>query len=175
MDQDTGGVRGTSTAPSNRGGTGDSGGRGILAAGGAGQLEHFYTTLDKNRQGVWERASVQRASGKGPRFHLDKFLDGRSNTLYLCAPADEQREFRPILTALTRTIVQRTFQVNRGFAGELLELLHGPMVAIHSSAGEATPLLMVLDDAGSVAPLSDLGSLAGTAAKVAIQLGEHLP
>jgi type IV secretion system protein VirD4 len=127
-----------------------------------------YTTLEIALD-IWARRSLQDASGAEPRFHLEQFLDGRANTLYVCAPPAEQQEYLPALTGLISMIIRRAYQINHGFSSISLGL-RGTTAALDASSGRITPLLLVLDDAGSVAPLLELGSLASTAGKAAVQL-----
>ncbi|MHB1710402.1 MAG: type IV secretory system conjugative DNA transfer family protein, partial [Acidimicrobiales bacterium] len=76
-----------------------------------------------------------------------------NNTLYLCAPAHDQRRLSPLFTAVLRQVVEHVYDsVTR--TGTPLE----------------PPLLIVLDEAANIAPLSDLDALASTAAGHGIQL-----
>ncbi|HMK63208.1 MAG TPA: type IV secretory system conjugative DNA transfer family protein [Acidimicrobiales bacterium] len=80
-------------------------------------------------------------------------LLGAANTLYLCAPAHEQRRVRPLFSALATAVLDGAFAAaNR--AGRPLE----------------PPLLVVLDEAANVAPLAELDTLASTAAGHGVQL-----
>jgi type IV secretion system protein VirD4 len=128
----------------------------------------IYTTLEVALE-IWSRPSLQLASSTEPRFHLEQFLDGRANTLYICAPPDEQEKYSPVLTGLTSTVIRRIYQVNHGFSSVSLGL-HGTTASLNVSSGRITPLLLVLDDAGNIAPLRELSGLASTAAKAAVQL-----
>ena len=76
-----------------------------------------------------------------------------SNTLYLCAPAHEQRRLSPLFVAVLHDLVEH--------------------VVDHVTATRAPlepPLLLVLDEAANLAPLPDLDVLASTAAGHGIQL-----
>ena len=76
-----------------------------------------------------------------------------TNTLYLCAPAHDQRRLMPVFVSVIRQSVEHAYdQVSR------------------SRRPLEPPLLIVLDEAANIAPLSDLDSLAATAAGHGIQL-----
>jgi type IV secretion system protein VirD4 len=76
-----------------------------------------------------------------------------TNTLYLCAPAHDQRRLMPLFVSVIRQSVEHAYdQVSR------------------SRRPLEPPLLIVLDEAANIAPLSDLDSLAATAAGHGIQL-----
>jgi type IV secretion system protein VirD4 len=76
-----------------------------------------------------------------------------TNTLYLCAPAHDQRRLMPLFVSVIRQIVEYAYD-------------H----VSHSRRPLEPPLLIVLDEAANIAPLSDLDSLAATAAGHGIQL-----
>ena len=76
-----------------------------------------------------------------------------TNTLYLCAPAHDQRRLTPLFVSVMRQIIEHVYDhVTRG---------RRPL---------DPPLLVVLDEAANIAPLSDLDALAATAAGHGIQL-----
>jgi type IV secretion system protein VirD4 len=80
-------------------------------------------------------------------------LLGGCHTLYLCAPAHDQRRLRGYFTALTQQVLSHAFrQATR--AGKPLD----------------PPLLVVLDEAAHIAPLPELDGLAATCASHGIQL-----
>ena len=80
-------------------------------------------------------------------------LLGGSHTLYLCAPAHDQRRLRGYFSALTQQVLAHAFaQATR--SGKPLD----------------PPLLVVLDEAAHIAPLPELDSLAATCASHGIQL-----
>ena len=76
-----------------------------------------------------------------------------TNTLYLCAPAHDQRRLMPLFVSVIRQIVE--------YAYDHVSRSRRPL---------DPPLLIVLDEAANIAPLSDLDSLAATAAGHGIQL-----
>ncbi len=75
------------------------------------------------------------------------------NTLYLCAPAHEQRRLRPLFAGLVTRVVEAAYD-RAARQGRPLD----------------PPLLVVLDEAANVAPLAELDVLASTAAGHGIQL-----
>ncbi len=92
------------------------------------------------------------AAAAGPGIDPAVLLDGGAHTLYLCAPSHEQRRLRPLFTSLVEQVVAAVYE--RHSAGRALD----------------PPLLMVLDEAASIAPLEDLDGLAATGAGQGIQL-----
>ena len=75
------------------------------------------------------------------------------NTLYLCAPAHDQKRLAPLFVSVVREVLEHVYdQVTR--TGRPLD----------------PPLLVVLDEAANIAPLSDLDALASTAAGHGVQL-----
>ena len=75
------------------------------------------------------------------------------NTLYLCAPAHDQRRLSPLFTAVLRQVLEHVYDT-----------------VARTGSPLDPPLLVVLDEAANIAPLSDLDSLASTAAGHGIQL-----
>ncbi len=80
-------------------------------------------------------------------------LDGGSRTLYVCSPAHEQRDLRPLFVALLEDVIHSALGTSNN-RGTPLD----------------PPLLIVLDEAAHVAPLPDLDELAATAASHGVQL-----
>jgi type IV secretion system protein VirD4 len=80
-------------------------------------------------------------------------LLGGCHTLYLCAPAHDQRRLRGYFTALTQQVLVQAF-ARATRAGKPLD----------------PPLLIVLDEAAHIAPLPELDGLAATCASHGIQL-----
>lgn len=76
-----------------------------------------------------------------------------SNTLYLCAPAHDQRRLRGLFTAVVKQVVEAAFESAARGGGPL-----------------SPPLLIVLDEAANISPLAELDSLAATCAGHGIQL-----
>jgi type IV secretion system protein VirD4 len=88
----------------------------------------------------------------GGRIDPGRLLDG-SDTLYLCAPAHDQRRLRPLFATLVAQVVEAAYE-RAGRQGAPLD----------------PPLLVVLDEAANVAPLAELDVLASTAAGHGVQL-----
>jgi type IV secretion system protein VirD4 len=80
-------------------------------------------------------------------------LLGGSHTVYLCAPAHDQRWLRGYFTALTTQVLSQAF-VRSTRSGQPLD----------------PPLLVVLDEAAHIAPLAELDGLAATCASHGVQL-----
>jgi type IV secretion system protein VirD4 len=93
-------------------------------------------------------------AGYAPRTAFEPpDLLGGSHTLYLCAPAHDQRRLRGYFSALTQQVLAHAFaQATR--SGKPLD----------------PPLLVVLDEAAHIAPLPELDGLAATCASHGIQL-----
>jgi len=93
------------------------------------------------------------ASAEGCELDFERFLDGGSHTIYLCAPGHEQRR----LQALFSTLLQQLM-----------------MAAYEKAVGQKAPidpaLLLVVDEAANIAPLSNLDQIASTAASHGVQL-----
>ncbi|HEY6472909.1 MAG TPA: type IV secretory system conjugative DNA transfer family protein [Acidimicrobiales bacterium] len=86
------------------------------------------------------------------RFEPAQLLGG-ADTLYLCAPAHDQRRLRGYFTALTQQVLTYAFEC-----------------ATRQSHPLDPPLLVVLDEAAHIAPLAELDALAATCASHGIQL-----
>ena len=92
--------------------------------------------------------------GEAPAEVLDprRLLEERG-TLYLCAPAHDQRRFAALFAATTDEVLGAAFAAAAAQGGRLAE-----------------PLLVVLDEAAAIAPLADLDVLAATCAGHGITL-----
>lgn len=93
------------------------------------------------------------ASGSRCDITPAKLLDGGWHSLYVVAPAHEQRRLRPLFETLLHTVISFAFEKSSK-DGKVLD----------------PPLLLVLDEAANIAPLRDLDQLASTAAGHGIQL-----
>lgn len=112
-----------------------------VPASGAGLSADFGAGLSAGfSEGVWDAID--------PRG----LLDG-TNTLYLCAPAHDQRRLRPLFATLVTQVVEAAY--------ERAEIEGRPL---------DPRLLVVLDEAANVAPIADLDVLASTAAGHGVQL-----
>ena len=85
------------------------------------------------------------------RFSAETLLGGGANTVYVCAPAHEQRRLGPLFVALVQQVIDLAFE---RAAGRMLN----------------PPLLLALDDVAVSAPLPQLDVLASSAAARGIQL-----
>ncbi len=92
------------------------------------------------------------ARAGAPSFEPEQLLGG-SNTLFLCAPAHDQRRLRGYFTTITQQVLAHAFATATR-AGRPLD----------------PPLLVVLDEAAHIAPLPELDGLAATCASHGIQL-----
>ena len=84
-----------------------------------------------------------------------RLLDGNAgnNTLYLCAPAHDQRRLRALFATLVAQVIAEAYRK-----------------AMSEGKGLDPPLLVVLDEAANVSPLAELDVLASTAAGHGVQL-----
>ena len=116
------------------------------------QRSAVYTTAETVVE-VFADPAVAASTMPGPG-DIDplRLLDG-ANTLYLCAPAHEQRRLRPLFSGLVSRVIEAAYE-RAGRQGRPLD----------------PPLLVVLDEAANVAPLTELDVLASTAAGHGIQL-----
>jgi type IV secretory pathway TraG/TraD family ATPase VirD4 len=117
----------------------------------SGSITSSQDALDVFKHSTVERA-CQPAPLPGGQILPDRLLDGHG-TLYLYAPLHEQTRLRPvfeaIIQAVVRTAMERTARTGRPLDNRLLVLL---------------------DEAGNIAPLENLDQLASTGAGQAIQL-----
>jgi type IV secretion system protein VirD4 len=121
------------------------------------QRSSIYTTVETILEplaggGVSGDADWSGGTGSGQSVDPALLLAGH-NTLYLCAPAHDQRRLTPLFVSVVRQVVEHVFD-RVAMTGRPLD----------------PPLLMVLDEAANIAPLSDLDALASTAAGHGIQL-----
>jgi type IV secretion system protein VirD4 len=98
-------------------------------------------------------APFAHASARPTQWFEPERLFGGSHTLYLCAPAHDQRRLRGYFTALTQQVIAYAFTV-----------------ATRSGHPLDPPLLVVLDEAAHIAPLAELDGLAATCASHGVQL-----
>jgi type IV secretion system protein VirD4 len=83
----------------------------------------------------------------------EALLDGKANTLYLCAPADEQERLRTVFATMIRELVATVYE-RAARTGKPLD----------------PPLLLVLDEAANIAPVPNLDEIASSGAGQGIQL-----
>jgi type IV secretion system protein VirD4 len=101
---------------------------------------------------AWQEPAVAAATG-GPGAIDAAWLLSGSNTLYLSAPADDQKRRRGLFTALVADVVATAFAQSTR-TGQPLD----------------PPLLLCLDEAANVAPLPNLDELASTGPGQGVQL-----
>ncbi len=94
---------------------------------------------------------VHGPAGDGPEVDPERLLEG-DHTLYLCAPAHDQRALRGVFVALVKQVLDAAF---------VRAAQRGPL---------EPPLLVVLDEAANIAPVGELDVLAATCAGHGIQL-----
>jgi type IV secretion system protein VirD4 len=87
------------------------------------------------------------------QFSAERLLDGRANTVYVCAPAHEQRRLGPVFVALLQDVIDLAYERSTQLGRPLDQ-----------------PLLVVLDDAATSAALPQLDVYAATAAARGVQL-----
>ena len=141
--------------------------------------ENGWNREDRSRSGVYTTASTvlrifdysDVSVDDAPFIDLDSFLSSPADTLYLCAPPEEQEAYRDLFTGLVRTVLQMAYaRNNRAFDMRAdASAATGPGPAAQPPL-DPTPLLMLLDEAGNIAPLKNLATLATTAAGTDIQL-----
>lgn len=116
------------------------------------QRSSIYTTVETILEPFAD--PTQQDHVRSPRGTIDprRLVEG-ANTLYLCAPAHDQRRLTPLFASVVREILEHVYDsVTR--TGRPID----------------PPLLVVLDEAANIAPLSDLDALASTAAGHGVQL-----
>jgi type IV secretion system protein VirD4 len=101
---------------------------------------------------AWQEPSVAAATG-GPGAINAQWLLGGANTLYLSAPADDQKRLRGLFTAIVAEVVAEAFAQSTR-TGKPID----------------PPLLICLDEAANVAPLPNLDELASTGPGQGVQL-----
>ena len=115
------------------------------------QRSSIYTTAE-TIIGAFTDPRVLDASS-GADYTPAELLDGRSNTLYLCAPAHEQERLRTVFAAMISELVSVVYEISAQ-TGKPID----------------PPLLIVLDEAANTAPTPDLDVIASTGAGQGIQL-----
>ena len=111
-----------------------------------------YSAVASTMVSVFAYRDVERRC-RGGGLAVETLLDGRANTLYICAPSAEQRLYRPLFTALTREVLHQAYAHNTRAQDE-----------------DRIPLLVCLDEAGNIARLEELDIVTTTAAGTNIQL-----
>jgi type IV secretion system protein VirD4 len=123
--------------------------------------ESLWTKEDRLRDSVY--ATIQNvllcyadpdvaAAADSCDIDLGEWLAG-PNTIYVVATADEQARLRPVLTVLIQAAIRRAYEEANAKGGSLWH-----------------PCLVLLDEAGNIAPLRDLPGYAATARSHGISL-----
>jgi type IV secretion system protein VirD4 len=115
------------------------------------QRSSIYTTAE-TILGAFADPRILDASSRA-EYTPAELLDGRSNTLYLCAPAHEQERLRALFAAMISELVALVYE-SSAQTGKPID----------------PPLLIVLDEAANTAPTPDLDVIASTGAGQGIQL-----
>jgi len=122
------------------------------------QRSAVYTTAETVLEAFADPAVAACTDGTpGGVGHVDRIdpaalLDG-DHTLYLCAPAHDQRRLRPVLATMVTQVVESAYAR-----------------AARLGRPIGRPLLVLLDEAANVAPVAELDVLASTAAGHGVQL-----
>jgi type IV secretion system protein VirD4 len=117
------------------------------------QRSSIYTTVETIVEPFAEGVGGSEPDGSILDEVDPRILIGGPNTLYLCAPAHDQRRLTPLFASMIRHVIEHVYD-------QVTSTRH-PL---------DPPLLVVLDEAANIAPLSDLDALASTAAGHGIQL-----
>jgi len=124
--------------------------------------EASFSREERQRSSVYTTAETVLAAYADPavarsceRHDLDasRLLGGGRDSVFLVAPAHEQERLQSVFVAIVRSVVEEAM-TRASRAGAPLD----------------PPLLVVLDEAANVAPLSTLDTLASTAASHGVQL-----
>jgi type IV secretion system protein VirD4 len=111
------------------------------------QRSSVYTTAET----ILESLAGCTVSPGAPTVDPDRLIEG-SHTLFLCAPAHDQRRLGGVFVALLKQVLEAAFTK---------AARSGPL---------DPPLLVVLDEAANIAPVAELDGLAATCAGHGIQL-----
>lgn len=117
-----------------------------------GRDERQRSALYATAETILECFADHDGSSSGTRIDPVHFFDSPS-TLYLCAPAHEQRRLRPLFSALLSRLLNEAYTR-----------------ASVRGAPLTPPLLVVLDEAANVAPINDLDAVAATGSGHGISL-----
>ena len=134
----------------------------LLLAAGVPEAVHAaracFTREDRQRSSVYTTVETVLSPLADQRDNGRSLLDpagivNGGGTLYLCAPAHDQRRLMPLFAAVTHAAIERAYE------------------RVTATGRPLDPsLLVVLDEAANIAPLSDLDGLAATAAGHGVQL-----
>jgi type IV secretion system protein VirD4 len=116
------------------------------------QRSSVYTTVETILEPFADGVSGAAGSADQPPVDPARLVGGE-NTLFLCAPAHDQRRLTPLFVSVVRQVIEHVY--------DRVSSTHRPL---------DPPLLVVLDEAANIAPLADLDALAATAAGHGVQL-----
>lgn len=138
----------------------------ILRAAGVEEAERAYLATqnreERQRSSVYTTAEMIVAAFADPEVAAETagadwsptdFLDGGSNTLYLCAPLHEQERLRALFSMVVQELFAEVYE-RAARTGKPLE----------------PPLLGLFDEAANIAPIPNLHEVASTAAGQGIQV-----
>ena len=115
------------------------------------QRSSIYTTAETILEPFGDEADTG-IDDHAPDIDASRLVSG-PNTLYLCAPAHDQRRLSPLFTAVLRQVLEHVYDS-----------------VTRTGCALDPPLLVVLDEAANIAPLADLDAVAATAAGHGVQL-----
>jgi type IV secretion system protein VirD4 len=116
------------------------------------QRSSIYTTVETILEPFADGGCGPEEPARDRAVDPGHLLEG-ANTLYLCAPAHDQRRLTPLFVSVVRQLIEHVYD-------------HVTRTRLPLDP----PLLVVLDEAANIAPLSDLDALASTAAGHGVQL-----
>jgi type IV secretion system protein VirD4 len=116
------------------------------------QRSSVYTTAESVLDPFSAGAVGSQIADSAHEVDVDALVDG-DNTLYVCAPAHDQRRLRALFVTVITQAIDAAF-ARSARTGRPLD----------------PPLLVVLDEAANIAPLPELDGLAATCAGHGIQL-----
>jgi type IV secretion system protein VirD4 len=139
---------------------------GLLKDAGVEEAERAYLATqnreERQRSSIYTTAEMTLGAYADPKvaeetaaadYSPTALLDGRANTLYICAPQHEQERLRTIFS----TLIQ-----------ELLAVVYESVAATGRPLDP--PLLLLLDEAANIAPIPNLDEIASTAGGQGVQL-----
>jgi type IV secretion system protein VirD4 len=116
------------------------------------QQSSVYTTAETVLEGFNDTTEGEDRPSPSGAIDPEALLDG-PHTLYVCAPAHDQRRLQSVFVALVKEVLHRAFARSA-----------------RTGTALSPPLLVVLDEAANIAPLAELDSLAATCAGHGVQL-----
>jgi len=116
-----------------------------------GQRSSVYTTAEMIVGAFADPRVIEETSDV--EYTPQRLLDGGANTLYICAPRQQQERLRPLFAMLVQELMAEV---------EAREL--------RNKRPLDPPLLMLLDECANIAPVPGLDEIASTAAALGVQL-----